>query len=88
MKYSNYIVILLLVIILTGCGFDQKPLQLSNADYNPESHTLIVDFENNPDTTLQQIIELSDIRRSGYGVLLNVHNASSNEKIETIRYRY
>lgn len=60
------------VILLLGSCLNRDPEAfLQKARYDASKNMLVVDYQLNPDTSLQQIILLAGIRDSGYGVLLS-----------------
>lgn len=70
------------------CSRDKSYSFVPNADYDPVSNSLKVDFLNDPEKSLQDIIHLSKIRKSGYGLLLNVDNSYSKSKLDTLKRQF
>jgi hypothetical protein len=60
---------------------------VKNADFDSKTNTLLIDYLNNPDTSLLQIIELSGIRKTGYGLLLNLDKSYSENEIKSIKLK-
>ncbi|MDB4303983.1 hypothetical protein N9934_04270, partial [Desulfosarcina sp.] len=50
--------------------------------------TLKVNYSSNPDTSLLQIVEFSNIRKSGYGILLNIENAFSKKELDELKLKF
>ncbi|MCB0806138.1 MAG: hypothetical protein KDC05_10100 [Bacteroidales bacterium] len=61
---------------------------LQNANFDPETRILKLPPDYNLDTVLQQIIFLSEIRKEGYGVLLNADATVQQKKIDQIIYKF
>lgn len=78
----------LILISFTSCLPDHSAEYLRNVDYDKSSSTLRVNYQENPDTSLQQIIILSDIRKEGYGVLLNIDRSVSQAQLDSIKYKF
>ncbi|MEZ5082791.1 MAG: hypothetical protein R2750_05015 [Bacteroidales bacterium] len=85
---KNQIFVLSFVIILTSCLVDNTEEYLKNADFEKNSSTLFVNYKKNPDTSLQQIIILSGVRKNGYGVLININNAVSQPELDSIIFKF
>ncbi len=85
--------VLLINMIIIGtiffqCSHSKIDPIVEHADYNLQSHSLNIDYSANPDTSLLQIIALSNIRKSGYGILLNVEDSYSKSEMDTIIYKF
>lgn len=83
-KGSNILSIIILGVFLIYCSQKNANTIIDNADYNSQTHSLRVDLANNPDTSILEIIALSDIRKSGYGLLLIVENSYSTSELDTL----
>ncbi len=84
---------LILSIIFCGllfmrCSQNNPEVIVKNADFNSETNTLQVDYMNNPDTSLLEIVALSNVHKSGYGLLLNIDNAYSNPELDTLKLKF
>ena len=84
---------LILCIIICGvlfmrCSRNNPDMIGLNADFNSETNTLQVDYINNPDTSLLEIVALSNVRKSGYGLLLNIDNAYSKPELDTLKLKF
>jgi len=77
----------LLFLILVSCNNNNDQDFFENAIYDGQLHILAVDYPNNIDTSFQQIIQFSNIRRSGYGILLNINDAYAKLEIDTLKRR-
>lgn len=73
------------VLLLNNCSQNNHVQFLNAADYDASTHTLHIDYKSNPDTSLIQIIALSNIRKSGYGVVLNLDNAYSEIELKSMK---
>ena len=58
------------------------------ADYDDKIHLLKVDYLNYPDTSLLEIIAFSNIRKSGYGVLLNLDSSYSKPELDALKLKF
>ncbi|RLC53848.1 MAG: hypothetical protein DRH89_10155 [Candidatus Cloacimonadota bacterium] len=70
------------------CSQNNPEVIVKNADFNSETNTLQVDYMNNPDTSLLEIVALSNVHKSGYGLLLNIDNAYSNPELDTLKLKF
>jgi len=75
-------------LMLSSCLHEPPEQYTKNADFSSKTRILRIDFESNPDTSLQQIILLSGIRNSGYGILLNVDNFCTETDIKKIKTKF
>ena len=80
--------ILFIGLALLSCMGEHDHAALSKAQFDERTNTLTVDFPDNTDTALQQIILFSKVRVSGYGLLLNLNNTLSRQSIEDIKERF
>ena len=74
--------------LMSSCMQHADEPYLKGADFQPDRRILTVDYMQKPDTTLHQVIALSGIRSSGYGVLINVDGAASERYLDEIRERF
>ncbi len=79
--------LILAITVVAACL--NKPEQdfTVHADFAEDSRTLLVDFRNRPDTSLQEIIHFSGIRKEGYGVLLKLDSIASQTSIDFIKHK-
>lgn len=75
-------------LLFMQCSQNKPSGVIDNADYTNQTNTLKVDYQNNPDTSLLQILSFSNIRKSGYGLLLNIDNSFSKSDIDTLKYKF
>lgn len=75
-------------LIFLQCAHSDIDPIIEQADYDQQSHTLHIDYSSNPDTSLLQIIALSNIRKSGYGLLLNIENSYTNSELDTLKLKF
>ena len=79
---------ILFAIVFNSCLPDHSEKYLKQADFDHTTSTLAVNYKKNPDTTLQQIIMLSGIRKEGYGVLLNINKGASPALLDSIKNKF
>lgn len=87
-KIGNIFSLILLGVFFTNCSQNNSDSIIENADFDPKTFTLKVNYLNNPDTSLLEIIALSNIRKSGYGLLLNVENYYSKSELDTLKRKF
>lgn len=75
-------------MIFFQCSHSKIDPIVEHADYNLQSHSLNIDYSTNPDTSLLQIIALSNIRKSGYGILLNMENSYSKSELDILILKF
>lgn len=80
--------ILFIGLALLSCMGGQDNGAQSKAQFDERTNTLTVDFPDNTDTALQQIILFSKVKVSGYGLLLNFNSTLSHESIADIKDRF
>jgi len=78
----------ILALLFTYCSHDKSYSFVTKADYNSVTHSLKVDYNNYPDTSLLEIIAFSNIRKSGYGLLLNLENSYSKSELDTLKRKF
>ncbi len=80
--------LLLLAIMLVSCLPEESRIYLEKANYNETYGILGIDYQNQPDTSLQQIILQSGVRKNGYGILLNVDYTLSEQSLRDLAYQF
>lgn len=70
------------------CSRDKSKSFIPNSDYDSISHSLKVDFLNDPEKSLKDIINLSKVRKSGYGLLLNMDSAYSVSELDALKRKF
>jgi len=75
-------------LALLSCMGEQDNAAFSKAQFDEQTNTLTVNYPDNTDTTLQQIILFSKVRVSGYGLLLNFNSTLSRESIADLKERF
>ena len=88
---SNYFLTYLSLLVAFSSCINLQPEDeswLKNADYDPEERILFLAPNYDLDTVLQQIIFLSEVRKEGYGVLLNVDGTVPQKQIDLIAYKF
>lgn len=89
MRKCTFIIFLsTFAMLLIYCSRDKSISLAPNSDYDPISFNLKVDFLNDPIKSLQDIISISKIRKSGYGLLLNLDNSYSKSEIDTLKRQF
>ena len=73
---------------LSFCSQKKNDLISNNANFNNLTNTLTVDYKNHPDTSLLQIKAFSNIKQSGYGLLLNIENAYTKSDLEALKLKF
>jgi len=73
--------------LVSSCMIRNDEAVVKNADFDSTTNSLYVDYLNNPDTSLLQIIQLSGIRKTGYGLLLNLDESYSENEIKSIKLK-
>ena len=74
--------------LILQCSQNNTHSIIENADHSSQTNYLKVDYSNNPDTSLLEIIALSNIRKSGYGLLLNVDYYYSQSELDTLKRKF
>lgn len=67
---------------------DKSSMENSIDIYDSSLYLLGIDFNNNPKESIDQIIHLSGIRKSGYGILLNLENSYLKSELDTIKMKF
>lgn len=70
------------------CSRDKSNSVVTNLEYDQPSNSLKVDFLNDPEKSLRDIIHLSEIQKSGYGLLLNLDNSYSKSELDTLKRQF
>lgn len=78
---------LFLLLISASCFNEKEKQNFENVDFNEVTNTLTINFNENPDKSLQQIISVSEIRKNGYGVLLNINQSISGKDLDLIKLK-
>lgn len=86
-KIGWIIIVVTCMVMLNSCDQNKNDSFINSANYNSPQHTLFVNFTANPDTSLLQIIEYSEIRKSGYGLLLNVENTYLKSELDALKLK-
>ncbi len=74
---------------MSGCMSSSPDTSIvDGSDFDPGSRTLFIDRGQSQDTSLRQVIALSGIRTSGYGLLVNVDSSASLSFLESLRDRF
>jgi len=76
-----------LIILTSSCNFKSNDNFIRDAGYDSQLHILGVNYPQEIDTSLLQVIHLSGIRDSGYGLLLNIDSSYSQKEIETLKLK-
>jgi len=87
-RIATILSLIVSMVIINSCNQTKNNSVLENANYNLQQHNLVVDYQLNPDTSLLQIIEFSDIRKSGYGILLNIDNNLSKTEMDELKLKF
>ncbi len=85
LKTILHICFLSLLIITFSCSFNQSESLIDDAVYDNQLHIIGVDYPETTNTSLQQVIHFSDIRKRGYGVLLNIDSSYSQKEIDDLK---
>lgn len=86
-RIQSQTLLLLLLLVSVSCQFQQGDDNIKNAIYDSQLHILGVDYPVNKDTSLQQLIHFSNIRKEGYGILLNIDSSYTVQEINTLKLK-
>ncbi|MEZ5195390.1 MAG: hypothetical protein R2764_03005 [Bacteroidales bacterium] len=83
-------VFVLIPIFLFACMSQKEKISSEEgaSRYDETLHLLGVDFADHPQKSIEKVIWYSGIRKSGYGILLNVHNAFAEPEIDTLKMKF
>ncbi len=87
-KIVTSLFLIICLLMLNFCVQNENESIFANADYDAQTNTIKIDYQTNPDTSLLQIIAYSNIRHSGYGLLLNINNAYSKSELAALKLKF
>lgn len=76
------------VLLVVSCIHDPSPGYLKNIQFDEERKILILSEKSDPDTSLQQIIVKSGIRKDGYGILLVADELPDDITVSALKKRF
>lgn len=76
-----------LLVITFSCSLNQSESFINDAIYDSQLHIIGVDYPETTDTSLQQVIHFSNIRKRGYGVLINIDSSYSQQEIDDLNLK-
>lgn len=87
-KCATILFLSTLAMLSIYCSRDKSNSVVTNLEYDQPSNSLKVDFLNDPEKSLRDIIHLSEIQKSGYGLLLNLDNSYSKSELDTLKRQF
>lgn len=87
-KIMTFFILVICMLGLNFCSQNNNDSIFENANYDSKTNTLKVDYSNNPDTSILQIIALSNIRQTGYGILLNIENTYPKSDLDALKLKF
>jgi len=86
-KISAFLFLIILIVLNVSCSNKSNEKLFESVNFDKNLKILAIDYEQQKDTTLLQIIHYSGIRKSGYGLLLNLNNSFTHFQLDSLKYQ-
>lgn len=88
MRKQSFYIFLLFTLFLGACYHSTNELSKDDyTNYDTGLNLLGVDYSGDSKKSIKQVIEFSNIRKSGYGVLINIESSYSKAELDAIKLK-
>jgi len=86
-KLQAFLFLIILIVLNVSCSNKSNEKLFESVNFDKNLKILAIDYEQQKDTTLLQIIHYSGIRKSGYGLLLNLNSSFTPFQLDSLKYQ-